>query len=120
MPRLMKQPGRAVRIWFISIVPFRPWSAPSGQQVRSVLALLLNNSQQTTFIHCRRGKDRTGTVIACYRIQHDGWTNQHALEEAIHFGMSRMQRSMRKFIVGFSPQSVLPVAAAAMPLAARP
>ena len=36
------------------------------------------------FVHCRRGKDRTGTVIACYRIQHDGWAN--------HAGATRGQQ----------------------------
>jgi protein tyrosine/serine phosphatase len=58
------------------------------------------------FVHCRRGKDRTGTVIACYRIQHDGWDNRHALEEAKEHGMSSFERAMRAYILSFKPQTV--------------
>ena len=84
-------------------LPFRPWSAPTSEQVRTVLFLLMNRGNNTIFVHCRRGKDRTGTVIACYRIQHDGWKNARALEEAREFGMSWTERGMRSFVLSFSP-----------------
>jgi protein tyrosine/serine phosphatase len=84
-------------------IPFPPLSAPSAAQVRMVLNLLEQNQSQTVFLHCRRGKDRTGTVIACYRIQHDGWDNERALSEAKHFGMSSAERGMRSFVLHFTP-----------------
>jgi tyrosine-protein phosphatase SIW14 len=101
-------------------LPLSPWSAPTPDQVRTVLSLLGN---QPIFIHCWRGKDRTGTIVACYRIQHDGWSNTRALEEANHYGMSHMERSMRSFILHFSPAAVpvpSPYAPAPPPLAAHP
>src|SRR5437868_11954644 len=52
-------------------VPLGQFSAPTNEQMERVLSLLLRNDSETIFVHCRRGKDRTGTVIACYRIQHD-------------------------------------------------
>jgi protein tyrosine/serine phosphatase len=33
--------------------------------------MLQNKSRGPIFIHCRRGADRTGTVVALYRIEHD-------------------------------------------------
>ena len=84
-------------------VPFPPLSAPSSAQVEMVLNMLTQNQAQTVFVHCRRGKDRTGTVIACYRIQHDGWDNSRALNEAKSFGMSSAERGMRSFILHFTP-----------------
>jgi tyrosine-protein phosphatase SIW14 len=84
-------------------VPFPPVSAPSQSQIRTVMDLLAENNSQTVFVHCRRGKDRTGTVVACYRIQHDGWNNQKALEEARSYGMSGMQHRMKAFILRFTP-----------------
>jgi tyrosine-protein phosphatase SIW14 len=84
-------------------IPLRPLSAPTPVQIRTVLTLLLNHSDQAVFVHCRRGKDRTGTVIACYRIQHDGWTDARALEEANSYGMSHLERAMRSFVLHFSP-----------------
>jgi protein tyrosine/serine phosphatase len=84
-------------------IPFPPLSAPAPAQVQTVLNLLTQNQSQTIFLHCRRGKDRTGTVIACYRIQHDGWDNKRALDEAKQYGMSPVERGMRAFILRFTP-----------------
>lgn len=83
-----------------------PWSgfkAPSDSQVAAVLALMNNSSAWPVFVHCRRGADRTGTAVACYRIAHDHWTNQQALAEARSFGMSSMEIAMEHFILRFSP-----------------
>jgi protein tyrosine/serine phosphatase len=85
-------------------VPLPPASAPSQAQIQTVLNLIMQNQSQKVFLHCRRGKDRTGTVVACYRIQHDGWQNQRALEEAKEYGMSRLEVGMRSLILHFTPQ----------------
>jgi tyrosine-protein phosphatase SIW14 len=87
-------------------IPFAGFSAPSDQQVQSVLKLLTGNDSSPVLVHCRRGKDRTGTVIACYRVQHDGWDNQRALAEAKEYGMSRLERGMQAYILHFTPVSL--------------
>ncbi len=82
-----------------------PWSgykAPDDAQIAAVLSLLNDNAAWPVFVHCRRGADRTGTAIACYRIEHDHWTNQQALAEAKTFGMSSMEVAMQHFILRFS------------------
>jgi protein tyrosine/serine phosphatase len=84
-------------------VPLPPLTAPSPSQIRTVLNLLAEHNSQTVFVHCRRGKDRTGTVVACYRVQHDGWDNVRALNEARSFGMSSMEHGMKAFILHFTP-----------------
>ena len=58
--------------------------------------VLLRPGDGPVFIHCRRGKDRTGTVIACYRMQHDGWNNAKAQAEANEFGMSHLERGPKR------------------------
>jgi tyrosine-protein phosphatase SIW14 len=63
-------------------IPFQGMSAPSPSNVAKVLALFDDASAGPVFVHCRRGADRTGTVVACYRIAHDHWDNQKALQEA--------------------------------------
>jgi hypothetical protein len=42
-------------------------------------------------------------VIACYRIQHDGWDNRRALAEARDYGMSHLEVAMQSFILHFTP-----------------
>lgn len=91
-----------------------PLSAPTSAEMKQALAILLAADSGTgrVFVHCRRGKDRTGTVIACYRIEHDGWMNVRALQEAKQHGISRFERGMRAYIARFQPFP-LPVAIAA-------
>jgi protein tyrosine/serine phosphatase len=84
-------------------IPLSGYSAPSRQNIARALKLLLDGSSAKIYVHCLRGKDRTGTVIACYRIQHDGWNNQRALAEAKSYGMSSLEVAMRSFIQHFSP-----------------
>jgi tyrosine-protein phosphatase SIW14 len=82
-----------------------PWSgyrAPDDSQMTAVLALLNDNNVWPVFVHCRRGADRTGTAIACYRIAHDHWTNQQALAEARTFGMSSLEVAMQRYILHFA------------------
>jgi protein tyrosine/serine phosphatase len=101
---LEKEEAGKLKIKYINI-PLGELSAPSKAQMEQILELLQNDSG-TFFVHCRRGKDRTGTVIACYRIQHDGWDNRHALEEAKEHGISSLERGMRSYILHFVPVSV--------------
>lgn len=91
-----------------------PLSAPSPAEMKQALAILLaaDSGSGRVFVHCRRGRDRAGTVIACYRIERDGWTNARALQEAKQHGISRFERGMRAYIARFQPFP-LPVAIAA-------
>jgi protein tyrosine/serine phosphatase len=98
-----------------------PWSgykAPADSQITAVLSLLNDNAAWPVFVHCRRGADRTGTAIACYRIEHDHWTNQQALAEARTFGMSSMEIAMQRFILRFAAPGVASNAATTSVLAA--
>jgi tyrosine-protein phosphatase SIW14 len=48
-----------------------PWSAnhyPSSAQVVEFLDLVRANPDTKIFVHCRRGADRTGVMIAAYRV----------------------------------------------------
>ena len=63
-------------------VPLSSWSAPTQLNSNTFSRFLFHSDTEPVFVHCRRGKDRTGTVIACYRIQHDSWTNRRALRRS--------------------------------------
>lgn len=110
----LREPGAATEFEKVQLkklgiayinVPFREFSAPTNDQIQAVLKLLAN-TDTPTFIHCRRGKDRTGTAVACYRIQHDGWDNERALREAKMYGMSSFERSMQHYVLHFTPTKV--------------
>jgi tyrosine-protein phosphatase SIW14 len=61
--------------------------SPKKMQISRILALLQDPAQGPFYVHCRRGSDRVGMVIASYRIAHDHWTNEQAMEEARSFGL---------------------------------
>jgi tyrosine-protein phosphatase SIW14 len=84
-------------------VPMQGFHTPSADQIDKVLTLFNDSSAAPVFVHCRRGADRTGTVVACYRISHDGWENKRALEEARSLGMSWMQKSLQSYVLQYRP-----------------
>jgi protein tyrosine/serine phosphatase len=84
--------------------PLRGLGRPTDEQIRMILATIAA-APGPVFVHCQHGCDRTGTVIACYRIQHDNWTSDAALTEAVRYGISRFERGMKRFIADFSKQS---------------
>jgi uncharacterized protein (TIGR01244 family) len=100
-------------------VPFSEIHGPSDGNISKVLALL-NESGGAVFLHCRRGADRTGTVIACYRIAHDGWTNQKALDEAKSHGMSWLEFGMQHYVLGFHASSPANAASSGLTQSAEP
>ncbi len=87
-------------------VPMNGIVAPSDEQIAKVLAVL--DSGQAVFVHCRQGKDRTGTVIACYRIAHDHWTNEKAYREAQSYGLHWVEFGMKRYIQAFRASGALP------------
>jgi tyrosine-protein phosphatase SIW14 len=62
-------------------VPMRPLQAPSKNQLDRAVLEVLKKANRPIYIHCRQGKDRTGMVVAVYRIRVDGWSTDKAYEE---------------------------------------
>ncbi len=85
-------------------IPLRGLSRPGDRDVARILSVI-NNAPGPVFVHCEHGCDRTGTIIACYRIKHDGWDASAAFKEADHYGMSQLERGMRSYVADFARQS---------------
>ena len=86
-------------------IPLDGYQAPTPEQVTRIFGVLGSGAAGEVFVHCRRGADRTGTVLAMYRIQHDHWTNQQALTEAKSMKMASSERLMQRFVLDFKPGS---------------
>lgn len=83
-------------------IPLNPLAAPTGAQVTNVLAAI-SSMPKPVFIHCQHGCDRTGTIIALYRIQQDHWPSSKALREAEAYGISPFEVEMRQLIKQSKP-----------------
>ena len=82
-------------------VPFAGMSRPTVEQVNTVLALI-ESANPPVLVHCERGADRTGTIVACYRVRHEGWTAERALNGARQHGMAWAQFGMKAFVRDFA------------------
>lgn len=84
-------------------VPMQGMKTPSDKQIKNALKVLNDPKAWPVFVHCKRGADRTGAVIACYRVGHDGWSNAAALTEARKYGMSWYQFQLKGYVSSYEP-----------------
>ncbi len=87
-------------------VPMTGLTPPTEPEITRILGILEDDSAGAVFVHCQRGADRTGAVIAAYRIDHEHWDNARALSEAKSDGMGSFQFPRRSYIRDFQPRMV--------------
>jgi tyrosine-protein phosphatase SIW14 len=84
-------------------IPMHGLSTPKDDKVAAVEALFNDTTSGPVFVHCKRGADRTGMVVAVYRISHDQWENKKALSEAKSSGMSIFERAIQHYVMDYKP-----------------
>ena len=67
------------------VIPFRTWH-PKDEDVVRFLQIVTDPARTPVFVHCRRGIDRTGTMVAIYRIAVQGWSREEAIREMTQGG----------------------------------
>lgn len=82
-----RREAEALGLRYVSI-PIGGWSAPSMDQVAEFLRLLRRSPGEKIFVHCHRGRDRTGVMIAAWRIAEQHWTARRAIREMKSAGFS--------------------------------
>ena len=64
----------------------------------STSSTLLHSSHPSLFVHCGGGHDRTGMMVAVYRIVIQEWTKEQAIAEMKDFGFHRMWKPLENYI----------------------
>jgi protein tyrosine/serine phosphatase len=59
---------------------------PEDEDVARALKIIEAPENRPVFVHCQHGADRTGTVVAAYRIVEEGWSREEAASELPRFG----------------------------------
>jgi tyrosine-protein phosphatase SIW14 len=83
-----------------------PWNAsnePSSAQIVDFLDLVRANPNAKIFVHCRRGADRTGTMIASYRIAIEHKPVAEAVSEMHRYHYDWLFRSQLKRYIELLP-----------------
>jgi hypothetical protein len=83
---IVDPPADGLKTHFIPLppaVPLETFQQPGSNDVwRAVQAM----NQGGTYVHCLRGRDRTGVVVGCYRMWIEGWSKPAAEREMDEMG----------------------------------
>ena len=79
-----------------------PWHCPlpHDEPFAKFLKLMRDNPEKKIFVHCRLGDDRTGMMIAAYRMA-EGWSADDAMLEMKFFGFTRAHHLICPRLAGY-------------------
>jgi tyrosine-protein phosphatase SIW14 len=61
------------------------WSITENDIIK-FLKIVTDKEKTPVFVHCQRGADRTGFMVAVYRVAVCGWSKDAAIDEMTHGG----------------------------------
>jgi len=79
-------------------IPLSGTQAPNRRSLEMALRAIEGGGR--TFVHCQAGCDRTGTVVACWRIRH-GEKPEAAVSDMMTHGTSVFEPGMISFVRRF-------------------
>lgn len=79
---------------------------PEEEDVVEFLAILRDPENLPVFVHCQHGADRTGMMVAAYRVVEEGWTRERAAEELPRFGFHEVWAGIREFLARLDPAAL--------------
>ncbi len=76
---------------------------PTREEMKAILDYIDESLEAgyKIYVHCRAGVGRTGTVVGCYLIRHDGWSNLRALSRL----QTLYQGAAQSRLYPFSPET---------------
>jgi len=82
-------------------ISFKTWH-PEMEDAVKFLRLVNDPQAQPVLVHCRYGADRTGMMVAIYRIAVQGWTKEEALHEMLdgEFGFHGVWSNLKPWVDG--------------------
>lgn len=108
-----RQIAHKLGLKFVSI-PMSVFKTATPAQVDKFLKVVSDNKDGKTFVHCRQGMDRCGTMVAMYRMNVDSWTAKRAYGEMLSYGFHPFLLGLR-WSVFANEQAVLSAKALATP-----
>jgi protein tyrosine phosphatase (PTP) superfamily phosphohydrolase (DUF442 family) len=61
---------------------------PEEEEVIEFLKIVADPRRQPILVHCQHGADRTGAMVASYRVAIQGWTKEAAIKEMTDGGFN--------------------------------
>lgn len=80
-----------------------PWYCPfpKDEVFARFIKLVQDNPDKKIFVHCRLGEDRTGMMIAAFRMGAQEWSAEEAMREMHDFGYRGVHHLMCPGLAGY-------------------
>jgi protein tyrosine/serine phosphatase len=80
---------------------------PEEEDVVRFLQIVRDPANQPVFVHCQHGSDRTGMMVAAYRMTVQNWDAADAMAELPNFGFHPAFDDIKKYLAKFDVQRVM-------------
>jgi len=101
-------------------IPIKTWHAEMEDVVR-FLQVATDTNNLPLFVHCQHGADRTGTMVAVYRMAVCGWKKDDAVDEMVTggFGFHKAWENLITFLKNMDIEALKKKAGLAQPAATK-
>lgn len=85
-------------------IPINTFKRIDSKTVSKVVRLMTDPENQPVYVHCKLGQDRTGMIIAIYRMSIEGWALAEAEDEMQDFGFNDVWYHIKDYVREFALQ----------------
>ncbi len=80
-------------------IRFKTWHA-EDEDVIKFLKIVTDPARGPVMVHCLHGSDRTGTMVAVYRLAVEGWSKDDAITEMVNggYGYHPMWKNLKRYL----------------------
>ncbi len=86
---------------FVSI-PLRPFDIPEARKIDEFLEIMKDVNRHSVFVHCLHGMDRTGLIVAVYRMSAHDWSFPDAYDEMLKMGFHEAFQNLKQVVVSYA------------------
>ncbi|MBX9691662.1 MAG: dual specificity protein phosphatase family protein [Cyanobacteria bacterium] len=88
----------AANLNFVGI-PLTYWVYPTSEEIDKFFRTIDDQSNRPVYVHCKHGSDRTGMLIAFYRMARENWNVDDAYNEMKNCGFHKIRMHHFKWAV---------------------
>lgn len=90
----------------INLIYLPYWQPDAMEQAQKFLRIMTEPSNFPVLVHCAAGEERSGVMVAVYRMAVNGWSAAQALREMEAYGFEpEKEPAMRRFVESFPAAS---------------
>jgi protein tyrosine/serine phosphatase len=85
-------------------IPLSMLESPDRESVERAVQAMATPELRPLYVHCALGEDRTGVVVAVYRMNESGWSLKEAEAEMQDFGFNDMWVYLKSFLRDYAEE----------------